>query len=144
MKRRLAITVAELMEEARRVVQCHSPLEASRLDDAVFVDVRDAADRRREGHVPGSIHVPRTVLEWRVDATAELSNERIADPDLRLVIVCNDGYSSLLAAAGLVRMGFERCGHLEGGHRAWVRAGLPVAFEASDADHHRDPQGISG
>ena len=130
MKRRLVFTVAELMEEARRVVACYSPLDASRLDDAVFVDTRDAADRGREGHVPGSIHVPRTVLEWRVDATAELRNERIADPDLHLVIVCNDGYSSLLAAAGLVRMGFDRCGHLEGGHRAWVRAGLPVEFDS--------------
>lgn len=131
MKRRLEITASELMAEARAVVACHSPIEASRLDDAVFVDIRDAADRRREGHVPGSVHVPRTVLEWRVDSTAEVFDDRLTDPDLRLVIVCNDGYSSLLAAAGLVRMGFARCGHLEGGHRAWAEAGLPVEFDVS-------------
>ena len=58
----------------------------------------------------------------------------MTDPDLRLVIVCNDGYSSLLAAAGLVRMGFDRCGHLEGGHRAWMAAGLPVEFESPDGE----------
>lgn len=123
------------MDEARRVVACYVPLAASQLDDAVFVDIRDSVDRQREGHVPGSIHVPRTVLEWRVDATAELPNERIVDPGLRLILVCNDGYSSLLAAASLVRMGFELCGHLEGGHRAWVGAGLPVDFEVSDTSH---------
>lgn len=136
MRRRLAITVAELMEEARRVVTCYSPLEASRLDDAVFVDTRDASDRRREGHLPGSIHVPRSVLEWRVDATAEFPNQEIVDPALRLVVVCNDGYSSLLAAAGLVRMGFERCGHLEGDHRAWAREGFPVEFAPPHIDAH--------
>lgn len=134
MNRRLAITAAELMEEARQVVACHSPLEAAQLDDAVFVDIRDAIGRQREGHIPGSIHVPRTVLEWRVDATAEVPDERLVDPDLRLVIVCNDGYASLLAAAGLVRMGFERCGHLESGHRGWVRADLPVEFDVAGAD----------
>jgi len=130
--RRLKITAAELMDEARKVVACYSPSEAAQLEDALFVDTRDAAHRRSEGHVPGSIHTPRSVLEWRVDSTAQVPDPRLTDPDLRLVIVCNDGYSSLLAAAGLVKMGFGRCGHLEGGHRAWVAAGLPVEFEPSD------------
>ncbi len=66
------------------------------------------------------------MLEWRADPTSELPDPRIADPSLQLIVVCNDGYSSSLAAASLVDLGFARGGDMAGGYRAWKRAGLPI------------------
>ncbi len=93
---------------------------------AIVVDTRCAEDRRREGVIPESVHHPRTVLEWRADPNSEHRDPAIADYRARLIIVCNDGYSSILAAGNLAYMGFSRAAHLEGGFRAWKAAGLPV------------------
>ena len=128
------------MAEARAVVALLQPeVLAERLGLVKVVDIRDLIDRQREGHIRGSFHVPRTVLEWRVDTDAELPNPVLVDPDSELVIVCNDGYSSLLAAATLHRMGFRDVGHLEGGHRGWIADGLEVVFENPNTEHRTEP-----
>jgi rhodanese-related sulfurtransferase len=75
------------------------------------------------------VWVPRSVLEWRVDPDAERPDPRISNPDLTLVVVCNDGYSSSLDAARLREMGFDRASDLIGGFRAWKAAGLPVVAD---------------
>jgi len=93
---------------------------------ALVVDTRDSADRTAEGIIPGSVLVTRNTLEWRADPTAELPDPRIADPALQLIVVCNDGYSSSLAAASLVDLGFTRASDLIGGYRAWKAEGLPT------------------
>ena len=93
---------------------------------ALVVDTRDSADRTAEGIIPGSVLVTRNTLEWRADPTAELPDPRIADPALQLIVVCNDGYSSSLAAASLLDLGFTRASDLIGGYRAWKAAGLPT------------------
>ena len=72
-----------------------------------------------------AVHIPRTVLEWRADPACDHCDARIADLEARLIIVCNDGYSSSLAAANLRLLGFRRVADLVGGYRAWVAAGLP-------------------
>jgi rhodanese-related sulfurtransferase len=122
------MTVEDLLSEARRQIDRLTPEEASREAErgAVIVDTRCAEDRRREGTIPGAVHVPRTLLEWRADPACSHSDPRIARLESRLIVVCNDGYSSSLAAANLSRLGFTRAADLVGGYRAWVAAGLPT------------------
>lgn len=119
-------TAAELLAEARASIERIRPEELAADPTRIVVDIRDSGDRAREGVIPGSTWIPRTVLEWRVDPTSELPHPAIADPDLPLVVVCNDGYSSSLAAATLREMGFGRASDLVGGFRAWKAAGMPV------------------
>ena len=90
---------------------------------AVIVDIRDRSSREHEGVIPGAYHVPRTVLEWR------LASRTWKNPELdgrKLILVCDDGYSSVLAAASLVDLGLD-CGDVLGGFRSWLEAGMPVA-----------------
>jgi rhodanese-related sulfurtransferase len=95
--------------------------------EALVVDIRPSADRSAEGSIPGSVPIERNVLEWRLDPS---SLHRIDDPrlghDAVVVLVCNEGYASSLAAASLQELGLRRATDLIGGHRAWVAAGLPV------------------
>lgn len=128
-ERRLRVSSDALMAEARSLVELIAPLELDAADHLTVIDTRDTADRSAEGWIAGSLAVPRTVLEWRADPSAEQPDPRVHGAAGPLVIVCNDGYSSLLAAASLHRMGYDDVGHLVGGHRAWVAAGLPVVFE---------------
>jgi rhodanese-related sulfurtransferase len=85
---------------------------------ALVVDTRPASHRQDEGELPGAVVVERNVLEWRLDPT---SPDRIdgASPDRRVIVVCNEGYSSSLAAATLRRLGVARATDLVGGYRAW-------------------------
>jgi rhodanese-related sulfurtransferase len=115
-----------VLEEARARIRRYSPEEAARAG-AVLVDLRSDDERARDGIIPGSIHVPRSVLEWRCDPASGWSNPRVSDRALPLVLVCAHGYSSSLAAAALVDLGFEEAGDLAGGFEAWCAAGLPVA-----------------
>lgn len=123
-----AKTIAEVLAVARGRITRYSPtaaLAAAR-DGAVLIDTRSSGDVDREGRIPGSVYIHRNVLEWRCDPTSGHSDPRVSDRRARLILVCNDGYSSSLAAASLVDLGFARAGDLEGGFRAWVQAGLPV------------------
>ncbi len=99
-------------------------MDASR-DGAVIVDVRVSEDRQRDGVVPGSVHIPRTVLEWRLDPGGAWRTPHVGVTE-RLVVVCTDGCSSLLAAASLLDLGLDAA-DVVGGIRAWRAAGLPLA-----------------
>jgi rhodanese-related sulfurtransferase len=76
--------------------------------------------------VPGSIFISRNVLEWRCDPASPACDERVCDPARQLIVMCDEGYQSSLAAANLKRMGLERATDLAGGFQAWRAAGLPV------------------
>ena len=91
---------------------------ASRPNDLLILDVREA-DAFVAGHIPGARHLPRGQLELRV-------NEAIPDPTMRIVVYCDFGKISTLAAATLRRLGFMRAGALDGGMKAWREAGLTV------------------
>ncbi|MGE3619157.1 MAG: rhodanese-like domain-containing protein [Acidimicrobiia bacterium] len=98
-------------------------VEPAQLDDevhagALVVDIRPEADRRADGELPGAVVVERIHLEWRLDPT---SAHRLdgARPGRRVVVVCNEGYASSLAAADLRDLGVERATDLAGGYRAW-------------------------
>jgi len=121
-------TIHDLLAAARERITRLTPDEAleAQTQGAQIVDTRDSEDRAREGVIPGSIHAPLSVLPWRVDPTAEFTDNRLNDQATRLIIVCNDGYSSSLAAAMLVDVGFENAADLRGGFRAWSAGGLPV------------------
>ncbi len=101
----------------------------SALDSAhppTVIDTRTSTDRERFGAIRGSIHIPRTTLEWACDPSNGYRHPAIRSHDQPLVIVCNGGYSSSLAAANLAMLGFSAVSDLVGGHQAWVRAGHDV------------------
>lgn len=134
-------TAEELLERARARLERLSPPDAltAQLDGALLVDVRSHGDRVREGVIPGSLHVPRTVLEWRLDPASPYCNPHACDRARRVVVVCSDGYASSLAAATLQELGHERATDVIGGFRAWRHEGLPVVAAPPDAD---DPPGM--
>lgn len=92
----------------------------------VVVDTRHAEDRLTTGWIPGSVSVPSTVLEWRLDAASGFSEPIVTNREQMVVAVCADGYSSSLSAANLQRLGFARATDLVGGFAAWARAGMPI------------------
>jgi rhodanese-related sulfurtransferase len=112
-----------MLADARSRIVRYTPAEAAAADHVLLVDLRSVDERERGGVIPGSRHVPRSVLEWRADPTSESHDPALAGR--RLVLVCTQGYSSSLAAASLVELGVD-AGDLDGGFEAWVAAGLPV------------------
>ena len=88
------------------------------------MDLRSHDERVRDGVIPGSVHVPRSVLEWRVDPDSGFSNPHVTDRSLELILVCHEGYSSSLAAASLRELGRTHVADLVGGFQEWRDAGL--------------------
>jgi rhodanese-related sulfurtransferase len=121
-------TVDDLLADARARIRRYTPAEAheAQLAGALVVDTRSADERVRDGIVPGSLHVPRTVLEWRLDPSSPWRNPHAADLEREVILLCAHGFSSSLAAATLVDLGFAGAGDVEGGFEAWRAAGLPV------------------
>ena len=122
--------MADLLANARSVIQRMDPeaaWDASGAGAALIVDIRSNDERRRDGIVPGSLHLPRTVLEWRVDPESGWSNRHAVETERRLILLCAHGWSSSLAAATLVDLGYRDAGDVEGGFEAWLASGLPTA-----------------
>lgn len=121
-------TLARLLAAARTRIERLEPLAAAAAfrDGALLVDIRADTERERDGIVPGSLHVPRTVLEWRLAPDSEWRTPHVTGLDRPLVLLCEHGYSSSLAAAALVELGFSRVGDVVGGYEAWRAAGLPT------------------
>jgi rhodanese-related sulfurtransferase len=119
----------ELLDEARARLERLTPaqaLEAMREDEAVVVDIREEERRARDGRVHGAVEIARNVLEWRCAPESEWRDERVCDPQRRLVVMCDEGYQSSLAAATLQRLGHPRATDMEGGFQRWRGDGLPV------------------
>jgi len=94
---------------------------------ALVVDTRTDAQRARDGALPGAVVVDRNVLEWRLDPSCPHHIPQVHDAAQRIIVVCNEGFASSLAAATLRRLGLHRATDLVGGYQAWV------AFERSTA-----------
>jgi rhodanese-related sulfurtransferase len=122
-------TIEDLLADARRRIVRYPPAAARQAveDGALLVDTRSVDERARDGIVPGSLHVPRTVLEWRLDPESPSRNPHVGPLDREVILLCAHGFSSSLAAATLVDLGFERVADVEGGFEAWCAAGLPVS-----------------
>ena len=96
---------------------------------AVLVDIRPLEQRRRDGAIAGAVVICRNVLEWRCDPVSTWRDERLADPARRLILICDEGYQSSLAAATLLDIGRRDATDVIGGFRGWLAAGLPVSAE---------------
>jgi rhodanese-related sulfurtransferase len=121
--------IDELLERARARLRRVDPAAARAAMDqgAVLVDIRAESQRQRDGVVPGAVFIARNVLEWRCDPDGANRDERVADPGRRLIVMCDAGFQSSLAAATLQELGHADATDLDGGFQAWKAAGLPVA-----------------
>ncbi len=119
--------ISRLLSESRRGLARVEPadLEAVRATGALVVDIRPADQRQRDGELPGALVVDRNVLEWRLDPSSPHRLPVASDPERRIVLVCNEGYSSSLAAHTLQRLGLANATDLCGGYQAW-REPAPV------------------
>jgi rhodanese-related sulfurtransferase len=113
--------VEELLERARASLDRVPPerLAAEVADGAVVIDIRPVDQRIRDGELPGAVVIDRNVLEWRLDPTSPHRATTEIGHQTRLIIVCNEGYSSSLAAATLRELGLARATDLIGGYQAW-------------------------
>lgn len=121
------VTAESYLAEARAEIERVDPLKAYRLqrEGALLVDIRPYYNRLAEGEILGALPVERVVLEWRLDPHGP---DRIPDitVDRTVIVFCNEGYASSLAARDLRRVGLPNAIDLIGGFKAWDEAGLPV------------------
>ncbi|MER5366415.1 rhodanese-like domain-containing protein [Streptomyces sp. NPDC002722] len=122
------IGIDELLEQVRAGYVRVGPQEttAAAADGALLVDIRYAELRERDGLIPGALVVERNELEWRLDPRGSHRAPQAVSHDLRIVVICNEGYASSLAVASLRQLGLHRATDLIGGFQAWRAAGLPV------------------
>jgi len=113
-------TIDEILAEARARLTRVTPAEAdaARERGAVIVDIRPAAQREANGELPFAVVIERNVLEWRLDPANDASLP-IADHDLEVIVLCQEGYTSSLAAAALQDLGIHRATDVIGGYAAW-------------------------
>ena len=132
----MAPTIDEVVERARRRLVRVTPEQAAAelVQGALLVDTRTESQRGAQGEIPGAIVIDRTVLEWRLDPTSPSRIEEVKDHQMRVVVVCAEGYSSSLAAASLQDIGLVNATDLIGGFEAWCEAGLPVAVASEPGD----------
>lgn len=128
------MTAEDLLAQARARLRRVTGAQADdlRRAGAVLVDIRPHANRLAEGEIPGAVVVERIVLEWRLDPAGEHRLPGLT-ADTPVVILCNEGYASSLAAADAQRLGLVHATDLIGGFRAWKDAGLPVVPGGSSA-----------
>ena len=121
-------TVDELLEAARASLARMSPTEAQQAaaEGALVVDIRPLELRVRDGVIPGALEVGRNVLEWRLDPVGAHRIPEVTSYEQVVVVVCDEGYASSLAAASLQQLGLARATDLIGGFQAWRAADLPV------------------
>ncbi|MER6442463.1 rhodanese-like domain-containing protein [Streptomyces sp. NPDC001185] len=124
------VGIDALLEEVRAGldrVEAEEAHVAARAGEALLVDIRYAALRDRDGLIPGALVVERNELEWRLDPQGSHRVPEATGHDLRVVVICNEGYASSLAAVSLRQLGLHRATDLVGGFQAWKAAGLPVS-----------------
>lgn len=113
-------TIDDVLAEARARLRRLTPeeAEAAYADGAVIVDIRPAGQRAQEGELPIATVVERNVLEWRFDPTSSAALPS-ADHDLQVIVLCQEGYTSSLAAVSLQDLGIHRATDVIGGYAAW-------------------------
>src|SRR6185369_2365752 len=121
------MTVDEMMRQARALVERVTAPQAQaelRAGAAVLVDIRPEFQRRADGEIPGAVVIERVHLEWRCDPTSYARVPEAVNHDVRWIVCCDEGYSSLLAAVSLRAVGLRRATDVIDGFRAWRAAGL--------------------
>jgi rhodanese-related sulfurtransferase len=124
--------VDRLLAAARSALDRVSPVDlvAETAAGALVIDIRPVEQRERDGVLPGAVVVDRNVLEWRLDPSSPFHIPEITSAGQRVIIVCNEGYSSSLAAATLSQLGLLRATDLVGGFQALAA----TRHEASDGE----------
>jgi rhodanese-related sulfurtransferase len=128
-------TIDDLLAGARRGLERLDPTAALEAigSGAILIDIRADSQIAADGVVPGALVIPRNVLEWRIDPASGHRHPRAPGLDGRVILMCNEGYQSSLAAATLQRLGFARATDVDGGFQAWRAAGLPVSRRGEPA-----------
>lgn len=125
------MTIDELLDAARASLQRVTPTEAvaATASGALLVDTRPVELRSRDGEIPGALTIDRNVLEWRLDPASAHRIPEITSYDQVVIVVCDEGYASSLAAHTLQQLGLHRATDLIGGFQAWKDAGLPLRYQ---------------
>jgi rhodanese-related sulfurtransferase len=125
--------VDRLLSEARCHLHRVDPAEATQViaEGGLLVDIRPAAQRAEFGEVPDALIIERNNLEWRLDPEGSHRLPEAADASRTVIIMCQEGYASSLAAASLVELGRPSATDLAGGFAAWKAAGLPTTGPAA-------------
>jgi rhodanese-related sulfurtransferase len=121
-------SIDDVLAEARGRIVRYSPEEAAArvAAGALLVDTRPAAQRAEHGSVPGALVIERNVLEWRLDPQSDARLPEATGHDVEVIVLCNEGYSSSLAADALRELGLVNSADVIGGFRAWAASGLPT------------------
>jgi rhodanese-related sulfurtransferase len=124
-----ARSIYEILAAARSRLTRVTPEQAfaELSSGAVLIDIRPAWIRAAEGEVPGSVVIERNHLEWRLDPESDGRLGLATGYDVRPIVICQEGYTSSLAAAALQDLGLARATDVDGGYAAWLAAGLPTA-----------------
>jgi rhodanese-related sulfurtransferase len=128
MDRATPLSVDELVARVRTRYARLTPAAAlaEQVEGAILIDTRTGDAIRRDGSIPGAHQIALSVLPWRADPTCEWADPRLGDRTGRLIVLCQDGFSSSLAVGWLLDLGFGRATDVEGGVTAWIATGLPV------------------
>ena len=133
-------SIDQILEDARSHLNRIAPAEAlaevqssSILSPVALVDIRPAAQRQAEGGIEGSLVVERNVLEWRFDPRSTSRLPVAEGFDLRVIVFCQESYTSSLAARSLQEVGLKNATDMIGGYRAWKEAGLPASVKSASA-----------
>jgi rhodanese-related sulfurtransferase len=130
--------IEQLLAQARvglRRLEPQQALDAVR-HGAILIDTRPESQRRAGGEIPGAIVVERNHLEWRLDPSSPTRIPQAVGHDIAWIVICDEGYSSSLAAASLRSLGLHKATDVIGGFQAWRAAGLPVTRMGL----HHDPE----
>src|SRR5579872_3839726 len=121
-------SITQMLAEARARIHRYEPAQAlsAMASGPLLIDIRSDLDRQRDGIVPGSLHIPRTVLEWRLDPDSQWRSPYSGGLDTATILLCDHGFSSSLAAASLTYLGFQDVGDVVGGFESWRTARLPT------------------
>ena len=124
----MPITLDELLARARCDLVRVGPEQAAAelASGALLVDIRPANQRSGGGEIVGATVIDRNVLEWRLAPNSKWRIDAVTGPETRVIVLCNEGYSSSLAAATLKELGLVNATDVIGGFQAWKAAGLPV------------------
>ena len=123
-------TVEQLLDEARALLPRRlSPEETLQEIGAgtMVIDIRGDEQQRQDGLIPGSVVIRRNVLEWRCDPVSPWHHPNITQHGQKIVLFCNEGYQSSLAAANLQQLGIKQATDMVGGFSSWKELGLPIA-----------------
>jgi len=127
--------IDRMLDRARSRLERVAPedLAAEVAAGAIVVDIRPVEQRQRDGELPGAVLVDRNGLEWRLDPDSPYRLPIAGDRDARLIVVCNEGYASSLAAATLQELGLRRATDLAEGYQGWLAVRTPDSEDGSSA-----------